>query len=185
MGILKNAKKDTTNQEELIDPKADDRIREGREQAHEKKPFVFKPRGKLEIDPDVLQALAEKGFRARYVRWQSNGEPDMENLSEMEYRGYTPVTAAEMPKGKAISMQLKQVPGLGDILTKKDVCLMKIPVENSEAVKQHYREKAFQQDRSVNHKLNSSDFNNMIKGDKPIVESQVSTGNGRQTQFQN
>ena len=141
--------------------------------------YVFEEPSTTDIPKAVEERFANEGMSLRWLRIDSKGQEDYQNIGKNVQRGWTFVSPDEVPEMGATSIVRKEGRYAG-VVCRGDVALGKIPTGRLNAKRKHYQNKSTELMQAVDAQLMSKSNSRM-----PISNNSKSTViKGRTPSFQ-
>jgi|TARA_R110000803_G_scaffold117931_1_gene186356 hypothetical protein len=141
--------------------------------------YVFEEPSTTDIPKAVEERFANEGMSLRWLRIDSKGQEDYQNIGKNVQRGWEFVSPDEVPEMGATSIVRKEGRYAG-VVCRGDVALGKIPTGRLNAKRKHYQNKSTELMQAVDAQLMSKSNSRM-----PISNNSKSTViKGRTPSFQ-
>ena len=141
--------------------------------------YVFEEPNTTDIPKAVEERFANEGMSLRWLRIDSKGQEDYQNIGKNVQRGWEFVSPDEVPEMGATSIVRKEGRYAG-VVCRGDVALGKIPTGRLNAKRKHYQNKSTELMQAVDAQLMSKSNSRM-----PISNNSKSTViKGRTPSFQ-
>ena len=155
------------------------RTEETRESTSKIETSSFEEENYLDIPQAVKDKFNSQGMTLRWVRISLSGEDDYKNVGKRQREGWTFVSPEEVPE-LASSSIVREDGRYKGVVSNGDVALAKMPIEKSEARRNHQLKKHKMQEDSLDARLRAESDSRM-----PITNSSKSTvTKGREPRFQ-
>ena len=155
------------------------RTEETRESTSKIETSSFEEENYLDIPQAVKVKFDSQGMTLRWIRVALSGEDDYKNVGKRQREGGTFVSPEEVPE-LASSSIVREDGRYKGVVSNGDVALAKMPIEKSEARRNHQLKKHKMQEDSLDARLRAESDSRM-----PITNSSKSTvTKGREPRFQ-
>jgi len=121
--------------------------------AKKTKEVVYRPPEERKLGSELQGFFTSQGYRLRWIRHQVEGKDDVKSWLKRENEGYVPVKPEELPSEYQAIFDIGTSGKSEGLIMNHDTILCKIPLQNFEARKKFYEQRAVNQEQAVNDQL--------------------------------
>ena len=136
----------------------------------QKRKAVYKPPSDLGFPEEMLKFYHNKGFKLRWVRFSTAGEPDMRNLARYKREGWQWVTKSEIPEECKDMFSTQKIETNNQVICQGDLILAKIEAEQSDARQEYYQQQSMDAVESTRREARNTGGNDRMDKYTPIID---------------